>query len=146
MSKSGYFKTIKYDSSYSEAYNNLALIYEENNQFDSALYLYKQANKIIGDDMYFRNIAELFAWKYEIEDSALYYYNKALDFDPENDLNHFFIARYYYYSNNYSLAIKFYSKAIELNPSDPDYIFYRGLSYESEGSYAEAISDFVIKC
>ena len=143
LSKSNYLNTIKYDSSYSEAYNNLALIYEENNQFDSALDLYKQANKIIGDDLYFRNIAELFAWKYEIEDSALYYYNKALDTDPENDLNHYYIAEYYNNLNNYSLAINFYSRAIELNNLDHRYFFGRGNALLESESKSEAISDFI---
>lgn len=143
LSKSDYFKTIKYDSSYSEAYNNLALIYEENNQIDSALYLYKQANKIIGDDLYFRNIAELFAWKYEIEDSALFYYNKALEADPENDLNHYYIAEYYNNLNNYSLAINFYSRAIELNNLDPRYFFGRGNALLESEFKSEAISDYI---
>ena len=76
-------------------------------------------------------------------ESALYYYNKAQNFNPNNaDLN-YKIASVLLFTNRKELAKKYLDKAISLSKDLPlEHHFFQGMVWQLEGQYAKAIKSY----
>lgn len=76
-------------------------------------------------------------------ESALYYYNKAQNFNPNNaDLN-YKIASVLLFTNRKELAKKYLDKAISLSKDLPlEHHFFQGMVWQLEGQYANAIKSY----
>ena len=76
-------------------------------------------------------------------ESALYYYNKAQNFNPNNaDLN-YKIASVLLFTNRKEIAKKYLDKATLLSKDLPvEYHFFQGMVWQLEGQYAKAIKSY----
>jgi len=126
-------------------YNNLAISFENLEQYNKALEYYTKEINISPDaPPGYRNRAALYAEKLDDYEKAEADYTKAIELEPENDKNYYSRGKFYSdYLEDYDKAIKDLSKAIELNPEDPYNYFYRGLAYYDNQQYNNAITDYL---
>jgi len=67
-------------------------------------------------------------------ETAIEYYNLALQINPYNDFTYFKIAKSYMDAGNYLQAEPYITRAVELTPQNPKYTYYKDIVVKSIGS------------
>lgn len=67
-------------------------------------------------------------------ETAVEYYNLALQINPYNDFTYFKIAKSYMDAGNYLQAEPYMTKAVELTPQNPKYTYYKDIVVKNIGS------------
>jgi len=75
-------------------------------------------------------------------DQAIYYFNKAIQIDPNFAQAYYNRGTFYDNQGNSSQAISDFTKAIEINPRSANVYYNRGVLYYKQGNSSQAISDF----
>ena len=75
-------------------------------------------------------------------DTAMNYYNKAIEMNPDYADAYYYRGRAYYNNNDDTNAIEEFDKAIEMNPDYADAYHHRGRAYYRNGEIDLATTDF----
>lgn len=110
-------------------------IYQIPNNMDKKDELYQTGEKYLKRAMQiypkvpsvWNNYARIFQYYYQIEDSALYYYNQARIIDSTYYAAFYNLGDIYFMKKDYNSAIYFFKKSIDLNPGN-EYGYNRLLS------------------
>ncbi|MCG8577810.1 MAG: tetratricopeptide repeat protein [Flavobacteriales bacterium] len=100
-----------------EAWYNIGMYYQNRGQVDDALNTYRELNKI--DSTYadaYHNQGYIHMIMTEDLDSAIYYFEKATDIDPEYFQAFNNLGLCYEKKDDIASAKKYYQKAVEINP------------------------------
>lgn len=137
--KSFFLRSIELNPDFSEAYNNLGLVYHEQGNYTDAIECFHEMLEVFpnNSDAYYQ-LGSLYSLKGNYSD-AIKYYKKAIELNPDNYDAYYFLGSRYKKQGNFSDAIKCYKKAIELNPNDSDVYKNLGVIYEKQGNYFDAI-------
>jgi tetratricopeptide (TPR) repeat protein len=63
----------------------------------------------------YRNLGIVYSRIYKNHDTALYYFTKSLEFEPDNPMTHFNIGMAYEGKAEYPMAVEFYEKSLALD-------------------------------
>jgi len=125
-------------------YNNIAVSFENLEQYDKALEYYTKEIKFRPNySTGYRNRGDLYAEKIKDYKKAEDDFTKAIDLEPENAWNYYYRGQFYGdYLEDYDKAIIDYTKAIELDSKDSYYYYMRGEVYYRNKKYNNSISDY----
>ena len=76
-------------------------------------------------------------------DKAIEIFKKAVELNPNDDDNYYWLGRSYYQNEQYEEAINSLLKAIQLVPNSPEYWAMLGISYGINGQIEEAIKSLL---
>lgn len=116
------------DSSFVRMTSELALTYNATGNYDSSILCCRRGLEEISS--YRNNIYGIMATSYDMKgvvDSAIYYYQKAIEIEPYNYLDHFNLGVTYYNSDKYLLATGCFQEALRCNPFHSSSHLYLGL-------------------
>jgi tetratricopeptide (TPR) repeat protein len=135
-------KAIKTDKEYGYPYRLMALLYDDEKDYENALKynLLAEEYKYDTNPPMMRHISELYV-KLEKPNllKALEYATKAIDLDSKNYYNWYFKGWIYYQSNDYVNALKFFKKAEDKGASDTDFYFECSYAYGELGNHEKAV-------
>jgi len=151
-----YHKTIKADPSYTDAYLNIAKIYQEQNKEELAISVLKNAlekmpeNKKITDmialieseaaTLRYHNALQMHT-KGQYEE-AINEYRKIIEIsEPDSDL-YVNLGAAYQALNDNKQAIAAYEKAVNINESNSTAYYYLGTAYFQEEQYEKALKTY----
>lgn len=125
-----------------DLYNEIGnTFFEPPSQFETATLYYKKALTIDSTlDYVYYNLGKLYAAKDNMKDSTVYYYSKAVLYDPIRfqKTNHI-IADYHYNNKNYSLAKTYYLQSLAVININRDWDITRAVNIcVDEKNFAEA--------
>jgi tetratricopeptide (TPR) repeat protein len=124
---------------------DMGVMYENDNQIDLAIKMYKDCIKLKSNlSGAYGNLANIYSVNELKKDSALYYFQKALIADNKNYINFYNFGNYYKKNKNYDVAIEMYAKSIELNPSFLSAYFNTAVAYEAKKNMKKAFEFIII--
>ena len=125
-------------------YNNIAINFENLEQFDKAIEYYTKEIEIDPDDFKsYINRATLYS-NLKYFEKAEVDFTKAIELDSENDEHYYDRGHFYRYDlEDYEKAIIDFTKAIELDPKDPINYFLRADAFNENEQYNQALSDYL---
>jgi superkiller protein 3 len=130
-------KVSDYDKA--SAYNRLAIMYDNNGNYDKAAEYYLIAHNIKPkEEIYMSNLAGVYEKGGQFE-KALEIYKNLGELNPRSDNYQNRIAYNYFYLNQLEHVLPYLQKAVELNPSFATYHENIGYYYSSLSKYEEAI-------
>ena len=134
ISKEAYKTLIHYQPNNYEHIIDLAMVYENAKQIDSALYF---LNMTIAKDSLnyhaYSKIGELYGKYYGQLTTAIAYLNKAYSIKPDDSSINENLGVAYGISRNFDLSIKHLQEAIKLNPNNPQTYINMAGSYNNMG-------------
>lgn len=147
------------------AYNNLAILYEEDGDLANAERIYRNAidNLASRDKNLFRvNLANLLI-EQDKPDEAYPFLLEAQKQEPDNFLVYLALGHVYYAKRDFDRAVSYYAVASELNPEYADTYYYLSLTLDKmnrpdealtqsihyislspDGDYANAVKDLIL--
>ena len=97
---------------------DLAVWYQSNNEISKGLQLLRDALKNGAEaDLVYANLGNLYSSNKLMKDSARFYYEKAIAFNPARAAHYYNFGNFHKNYNQNAQAIILYKKAIELDPS-----------------------------
>ncbi|MDI6788161.1 MAG: tetratricopeptide repeat protein, partial [Planctomycetota bacterium] len=138
----GYYKkSLDIYPAHAETHYSLAQIYEDERQYNQAIFHYQQVIKAEpehwGIDKVYFNLGKIYRLRGE-PDKALTYWEKAVEIKPDFLEARANLAELYKERGMYSEAIGHYKKAVEIVPKNWDVYFNLGLLYAKQGLPKEA--------
>lgn len=138
-----YKKTIKFNSYYLGAYEQIGSIYSDQKKYSKAIKYYK---KLIEINPYHVNAYKqmgLIYYEQKKYSEAINCYQKLAEIYP-NDAYHAYeqMGLIYYEQKKYPEAINCYWKLMEISPNDRNVYNHLGITYYESQKYSEAISCF----
>ena len=126
----------------SGAYNNMALIYEQNlENYEKAMEYYDLSIEL--NDIYaYRNKAELLYRTLDRPKEALDLFNQAIEVEPENAINYSYRATFYYDQENWEMNLADSLKALELDPNNRDYYFDVAYAYSQLNQNEQSLNTY----
>lgn len=148
-----FIQSIKMDPKSANAYYNLGKLYIKLGDRKRADLAFEKAEEI--DPLFYYVKTDYWGYgKLAMEslqrgnyDKAIHYYTKAIELEPDQEINQLYYSRgyvYYFYKKEYQKAIEDFTKQIELSPEN-GYILYniRGKAYKELGMNEKAEADFI---
>jgi len=127
-----------------ESYEDLALIYIKNKEYNKAIKLCTNAVKIQLKNIKAYIVRGIAYNENNDHELAIKDFNEAINLDPKNPIA--YINRGVAYGTlanpNHELAIKDFNEAINLDPKNPIAYINRGVAYYVKGDYSLAIEDY----
>jgi hypothetical protein len=120
---------------------NLAKLYLEKGEVQTALALYKDIVKASETYENYFNLAMAYKANQEWE-NAKKAYEKALEINPEGYESHFNLAYLALNDNDPEKAIECYKKALEINPEDWESTYFLSLAYMQNKDYKNGLEKF----
>lgn len=144
----------KHNKYYAPVYYYYGIYYKNRRKPDKALANLKFAEQIINLgyadkkflDKIYNFIGEIYLDKGEQYYSESYnYFNKAITENPDNPKPYYNIAKiYYFYTNQYDIALKNLLKAEKLGYTDDRAEYMKGWIFYKTGKYSDAIKRFIV--
>lgn len=137
--------SLKLDSEYAPAYNELAYAYSQLNKKSMALDNYIKASNLNPKNaIYLSNVGDLYYGVKELEDldKSLEYYKKSFAIENNNAITNYRIAWILNEKEAYSEAKPYLYKAVEIDPKFADAWIELGWIDYSEKNYSAAESDY----
>ena len=117
----------------------MALVYENNKNFDSAIVYYKKVNKIDpGNQNAFLNLANIYFNEKHDLGMAIEISKKFSETDPENALPYINIGTYYLHSSDTLSCLKYFDMAAEKPNIDAKFLKALSQIYASRGQNDKA--------
>ncbi len=120
-------KIIELRPNYAEAYNNLAIIYDKQNDYDNALKNYAKALNLQPDYIAAHHNLGLFFLRHEKFNEALTQFNNVIQLEPEKLTAHYHLGNLYLGKNQLDLAEKHYEEVLSLNSEHSDTLSNMGV-------------------
>ncbi|MCK4641185.1 MAG: tetratricopeptide repeat protein [Candidatus Marinimicrobia bacterium] len=140
--KSFYLRAIELNPDFSDAYNNLGLVYDKQENYSDAIKCYNKAIEINPNYSYpYNNLGNVYSDQGNDYD-AIKYYMKAIELNPNNSYLYNNLGLVYDNQENYADAIKCYNKAIEINPDFSNAYYNLGVVYGKQGNYDDEINSY----
>lgn len=135
-------KSINLDKEYGYPYRLMALLYDDEGDYENALKYNLLAEKYEYDmnPPMMRHISELYTKigsRNQLK--ALEYATKAIKLEPKASYNWYFKGWVYYSDNDYENAIKFFKKAEDKGASDTEFYFEFSYAYGELGEHEKAV-------
>ncbi len=146
-----YKKALVHNPAHSKTHYNLAQIYDNEGQYNQAMFHYEQVIKSEpehwGIDKVYFNLGKIYRLRGE-QDKALTYWKKAVEIKPAFLEARMSLAELYKERGMYSEAIAQYKKAAEIVPKNWNVYFNLGLLYTKQGLSKEAAEYYekAVKC
>ncbi|HIJ59886.1 MAG TPA: tetratricopeptide repeat protein [Nitrospirae bacterium] len=104
-------------SNHAPTYNNIAVLYQENGDYEKALTYYKKAIELDPQNLVFiKNLADYYFIVESDLENAMKLYIKAIEIDAEDVEVYLIIGNICTLIGNYNDARFFYDKALEIEP------------------------------
>lgn len=134
-------RALSYDSTFIQAWLDLALAFLEMKQFDSAEVAYRMVAKINPKDSRgWQGLGFMYGiLKGDIE-KGVEFYKKALEVDPENNDARFGLAKLLDKAGRGDEAREVYEEALKKDPDNPGILKSYGLFLSDEGDYEKSVS------
>jgi len=133
-------RALEYDSTFVEAYLDMARAYLALGNMDSAEVAYRKVAQINPHDSRgWQGLGFLYGILKKDVDKGVEYYRKALDVDPENNDARFGLASLLDEAGRAAEADSVYLQALARDPDNPGIKRAYGLFLNSQGRYAEAV-------
>lgn len=131
--------TLKKDSYF---YENLARVYNEENEFQSTIKVLEEAVSD-GFDSFEIYFLLALAYKNNIEyDKSEKSYLKALEINPKSEKALFNLASLYLFLNKPEKAVEFFKKCLEITPDDKEVLYFISLGYFRLKNYETGMKFF----
>jgi tetratricopeptide (TPR) repeat protein len=132
-------RSIHFDPEYGRGNFNMALVYENNKDFDSAIVYYKKVNRIDpGNQNAFINQANIYFKEKHDLDKAVEISKKFSETDPENALPYINMGTYYLHSSDTVSCLKYFDMAAEKPNIDAKFLKALSQIYASRGQNDKA--------
>ena len=127
-----YLKAIELKPGYADAYINLGIAYQKQNNYTKAIQIWEKAIELKPDDAdAYYNLGNA----YKDQDNlikAVQMWEKAIELKPDDADAYINLGIAYGKQDNYTKAIQMWEKAIELNPDDADAYINLGIAMGSK--------------
>ncbi len=135
-----YFKrSIQFDPEYGRGNFNMALVYENNKDFDSAIVYYKKVNKIDpGNQNAFINLSNIYFNDKHDLGMAIEISKKFSETDPDNAMPYINMGTYYLHSSDTVSCLKYFDIAAEKSNIDAKFLKALSQIYASRGQNDKA--------
>ena len=137
-----YKKSIKINTNYAQAYNNLGIAFHKLNKIDTAIINYKKALSLKKDFAEaFNNLGNAYI-DFDKPKDSLQYFNKALEFNPSYAEAYNGIGAANEKLGNKNDALKNYQKATEIKPDYAEAYNSLGTLYSNLSKFDESLSNY----
>ena len=140
--KSFYLRAIEINPDFSEAYNNLGVVYYKQGNHTDAIKCYKKAIEINPSNSTAYNNLGLVYGKQGNPSDAIKNFIKTIEINPDFSEAYNNLGVVYEKQGRYYDAIKCYNKAIEINPDCPKTYNDLGNIYGLQGNPSDAIKSY----
>ncbi|MBU0711979.1 tetratricopeptide repeat protein, partial [bacterium] len=132
--KSFYLRAIELNPEYTDAYNNLGIVYKEQGNYSDAIECFQKAIAINPNfSEAYLNLGSVYNDQENYFD-AIKCYKKAIEINPDCSEAYYNLGLVYSKQGIYSDAIKCYKKAIEINPDFSEAYYNLGVVYNNQGN------------
>ncbi len=126
-----------------QAFFNLGVAYQENNELNKAIESYLQAIELNPQDAAtYNNLGVLYQENNEL-DKAIESYLQAVEFNPQYAAAYNNLGNAYKDNNELDKAIESYLQAIEFNPQDAAVYYNLGILYQKNNELDKAIESYL---
>lgn len=122
-------------------YAALAAIYARENQYNTAIGLYKRALEFDESAKLNSDLGLAYEKTGDLE-KAIAQHQKALNFDPQFYLAHLYLGNIYQQQQSFDLAVREYKSALDVNKNDYRILSSLGIAYYNQKKYDKAIETF----
>jgi tetratricopeptide (TPR) repeat protein len=137
-----YSKVIRTTPQFKGGYTGLAHYYEKTGQMEEAIGAYKKVLSLVSGKekaAFCENIATIYGKELNDTEKSFYYYQKALESDPNSSSALVGIGNNYWRKKDYRKALYYYSTAFSLDSSNYEACYNLGFLYDFLGEKDKAL-------